>query len=1120
MVGRPSPPAIAGRLKAMSAALLLFLGGPGALAAPATAWLSSDVPVAFQHLTRAQGLSQGTVTCMLQDHQGYLWFGTERGGLNRYDGLHFTTYHHDAGNPASLASELVTCLMEDHQGRLWVGMDGGGVDCLDPETRTLHAVQAPASGPSGFGLDVSALAEDAQSNVWVGTEAEGLFVLPGGKPSPAGGGRGLPRELTWGGVGCLHADRQGTLWVGMQDQGVFQLTPGRDGGLGTFRFLAPDPRHPEASAPADCLDLARDDQGMLWIGTKAGLYRYDPSSGASRRFRSLPGDPTSLKGNLVRRVYLDRAGALWVGTDGGGLHKLLPGRPGAPARFRRISHDPRSGDSLASDAVESIFEDRSGVLWVGTFATGLNKLVLNPGRKDERERPSVRRFGFNPADPASLSGNLVNTMVEDRFGALWVGTDGAGVNRLAPPRGPGAPLRFERFATVPATGSQNDTLTCSFLGADGALWLGSYTGGLIKVEQASAGARPSFRHYLPNPAHPESTDNFILMAGEDHAGRLWVCPSGGALQRFDPRSGTFTKVRPANPPAAWNAGGDYGDLGEDAYGTLWLASRDGVDRFNPDTGEMRTYRREGRPGALGCQSVNDLLVTHDGHLYLACDGGLETAVIPPWTGAAPVFAHFGTPEGLPGDLAMGLVEDRQGALWVSTDGGLCRFDPAQGRAFPFPWQQYLPDAEAFHKAFYLARSGEVLFGGSNGLFLFDPAALFANQLPGPVVITDFQVFGKSVPLSAYAKDPADPLRITLTAKESLVSFEFAALHYAAPEANHYEYLLEGLESRWNATGNRHFVTYTTLPSGNYTLRVRAFNCDGSPCGEDLKLRIQVRPPFTRTLWFWLPLAAALLGLTALLLRYRLRHLHRRTAELERVVAERTQELAQANQALLDQSLTDALTGLHNRRYLDATIPGIMSQALRTHRNGVDGRSKVNLHTMFAMVDLDHFKRVNDTYGHQAGDVVLRQVGEILKNVARTSDTSVRMGGEEFLVIAHPTALMDATILPERIRRAVELHPFTLPTGGPLHLTCSVGFCLFPIVPPGQEKHSWEQVLGFADECLYAAKDQGRNAWVGAVPEGLEPPSGSEVPTALAELVEAGLLKVVTSLGKPVDPKFG
>lgn len=233
-----------------------------------------------------------------------------------------------------------------------------------------------------------------------------------------------------------------------------------------------------------------------------------------------------------------------------------------------------------------------------------------------------------------------------------------------------------------------------------------------------------------------------------------------------------------------------------------------------------------------------------------------------------------------------------------------------------------------------------------------------------------------------------------------------------------------------------------------------------------------------------------------------------------------QRLADVNQALEEMSLTDPLTGLRNRRFLTTRMPEDIAQVERTHRdlatNRVE-RMKLNVDVLFLMVDIDHFKIVNDQHGHRAGDLVLQQLSDILRAAARATDTVARVGGEEFLIVARQTARADAHVMPERIRAAVEAHPFDIGEGVPIHCTCSVGFCVFPLLMQEAGLFTWEQIVEVSDHCLYAAKRGGRNAWVGIVPNmgTLKGKQRGDLPADAPGLIRSGILPVVTSLQKPV-----
>jgi len=236
------------------------------------------------------------------------------------------------------------------------------------------------------------------------------------------------------------------------------------------------------------------------------------------------------------------------------------------------------------------------------------------------------------------------------------------------------------------------------------------------------------------------------------------------------------------------------------------------------------------------------------------------------------------------------------------------------------------------------------------------------------------------------------------------------------------------------------------------------------------------------------------------------------------------KLRAANHALAEMSLKDPLTSLANRRYLSTRIEEDLAQIHRLHRNGpadspvAPDRALLNIDVVFLMIDIDHFKQVNDRYGHAAGDSVLRQFAGILTRAMRGSDTVVSWGGEEFFVVAKQTARADAHIVAERIRSRVAAHPFDLGGGVTLHKTCSVGFASYPLTHDDPVRVSWEHVAGMADQCLYAAKTSGRDAWVGVHPTGPATENrlaGSGGDIRVAAMVEAGLLRVESNLTGPV-----
>ncbi len=891
------------RILILALALALTCGLQGKDVRPRP-WTDRPTAVQFQRLGVSQGLSQSTVYATLQDRRGFLWFGTED-GLNRYDGHTFRTFRREDGNAHSLRANWITCLLEDRRGALLVGTMAGGLHRFDRALETFRRVPLnPESGERSE--DITTLAEDEEGNLWVGTYGAGLAFL---NPMQMQAPQPVPQmllpmdtradSLPGYDIRTLLPAGQGQMWLGFQDGG---LALGRKDAQGhTFKaFPAPT----DGTAPRDINALGLDAHGVLWIGCEQGLYSLLPGQSRFQRHPAQPSNPEGLGRDLVRRIYTDRSGALWVGTDGGGLHRMLPrARAEAPPRFRRYISDSRDAFSLSSNAVESIYEDRAGVLWVGCYVAGLNKLVLH-GTGDSRDRSPLVKYLHSPSDPTSLSGNPVNAILVDRHGTLWVGTEAAGLNR-ALPRAPGTPLAFERIRARPGVAGalQDDVITCLYEDTQGQLWGGGFTGGLFRVDGSAPGQQVRFTHFRHQPGRRDSLpSNFVNAIRMDGRGTLWVGSQDGGLSRFDPRTGTFQAFSTRGQQLGTDT---VDDIREDAYGTLWLATFNGLGRFRPDTGELRMYLPERRPDSLSAPNLFCLHIDRSGALWAGTNGGgLNRMVIPPWDGPEPRFQRFDTSAGLPTNVITALQEDAQGILWVSTSRALCRFDPKVGKGRAVGAQDAILGNEFLRAAAFKAASGELFFGGTRGFNVFHPEDITINATVPPVVLTDFQLFNQSVPIGKPVRDRqildrsiTESSELTLRPGDTVVTFTFAALHFVAPEHNRYMYRMEGLEDTWSALGNRNLLTFTTLPPGNYVLRVRGSNSDGLWNEEGVRLRIRVLPPWYLTWWF---LGCSILSAFALLgsgLQWRVARLRRHNAELEDRVTHRTEALALANARL-------------------------------------------------------------------------------------------------------------------------------------------------------------------------------------------------------------------------------
>jgi diguanylate cyclase (GGDEF)-like protein len=1056
------------------------------LAAPA---LSAPVrPIRFDRLSLEQGLSQSTVMDVLQDRRGYIWLATED-GLNRFDGVSFKVYKHDPADVASLPSSFVWGVAEDTAGDLWVATTDG-------LAKWLRASDSVVRQEKLAGRHIRAVRfATKEKALWVGTRDSGLLRLDitTGQLTPFTHDAADPGSLSDNRIYAIYIDGKSRLWVGT-DAGLNLL--GEDGKR--FEHFTPNPADPSSLSDPKVRAILEDDTGTLWVGTSAGgLNRLNPATRRFEHFRHDPSVQGSLAHDQVRAILQDTDRRLWVGTAEG-LDLFESGRQ----TFAHYRHDPRNPSSLADEHVLALAQDRGGVLWVGTRLGGVHKW-----------NPLSWQFGHVAPDDENggLGSGHVTAFAEDRAGRLWIGTFDAG-------------LHVMDRTTGEMTAYRHDPKNERSLGSDqvmalrhdhgGDLWIGTLDAGLNRFSAATG----VFKRYLSDPKRPEGLSaNGVTSILEDREGRLWLGTYGGGLERLDPESGRFTHFRFDPTDSASLSGDRVSSLAESADGRLWVGSMEkGLNLLDPRSGRFRRYQhRAGDPASLPSDAVHTLFVDAAGGLWVGTHSGLSH--LPP-DGSS--FQTFTTKNGLPSDVVYGVRSDHQGRLWLSTNNGLSCFDPRRVQFKNYDVSDGLQSAEFNFGAWHQSPSGELFFGGVNGFNAFVPDRLRQAPQAPPVVLTSVSVGHR--PLGT---PPDETRRLNLGFRDKVLGFEFAALDFSAPQRNRFAYKLDGFDPEWVPLSGRRSVTYTNLNGGHYTFRLRAANSDGRWNEEGLAVGVDVAAAPWATPWaftgYFLFLGGSVLGMARVQQRKLdreaeyARMLETRVEERTRELSDRQRELERVNNDLAQASITDALTGLANRRFLTEYLDKEVALLHRRYRrlNEEPPTAEV-LDLAFIMIDLDHFKTINDSVGHAAGDAVLRQMRELLESVSRTSDIIVRWGGDEFLLVAREMSGDGLAELAERIRQRLAQHVFDIGEGRVVRTSCSVGFACYPFFKEQLDALSWEQVISVADRALYVAKASGRNAWVGFHP-GITalPIQGlfSAISHGTQQLVRDGTLRVSSSL---------
>jgi diguanylate cyclase (GGDEF)-like protein len=608
-------------------------------------------------------------------------------------------------------------------------------------------------------------------------------------------------------------------------------------------------------------------------------------------------------------------------------------------------------------------------------------------------------------------------------------------------------------------------------GSDGNMWVGTMGGGLNRIDPQTLRGEV----FQNDPAVPTSLGASGVMSLAEVDKQIWVGTFGGGISRYDARTRRFDNLRAGPEDGLHLSHNSITALARDRAGHVWIGTDGGgLNVWDIRSRRMYYYKRDGKQlDSLSSDSIFSLLVDDTGNVWIGTrGGGLDRVENPSGAPGHVRFTNYSEPQGLPNNTVYGLRADGKGNIWISTNFGLARLDPRTGSIQRFHRLHGLQAEEFNLGAHYRDRSGKLFFGGASGFNSFYPEVLEFNERPPRVVLTQFLKLNEPG-MSGVPEERIQ--RVSLSHRDDVVTFRFAALDFADPRANRYQYKLDGFDDDWVRADERRAATYTNLPGGHYVFRVRASNSDGVWSTQDLALPVDVAPSPWLSPWAYA--AYVLLALLVLLGVWyaQQRKIARAAAhrlELEQQVSDRTYELAQryreledANRKLEMASYTDTLTGLANRRYLMQHFPRLLAEEKATQGLAI------------MIIDLDALKPINDQHGHAAGDELIIEVSRTLRQANRPDDILERWGGDEFVVVAGAAHVEHACMLAERIRERVAKMKCTLPKGAVVRTSCSIGFTCLPFVPGRPAAVSWEHAVKIADLALYRAK-RGRNAWRG------------------------------------------
>ena len=794
-----------------------------------SAFLAQNKELQFDHITTENGLSNNSIWGILQDSQGFMWFGTN-GGLHRWDGNEFKIFTHDPNDSLSLSNNRIVTIMEDSKDFLWIGTQYG-LNKFDKRTEkfTRYIVEKKLGNLVERNY-IWSIIEMSDGTIWFGGNC-GLYKLAPGLNEMQSF---LPDSSS------SYETRYANHIFSFCEVNNTQLMVGTANGLFKFNttkksFTKITFGNPKLDRLLPIHKVYADPKGTLWIGTaNIGLIKYHLESKKYYQYISKPDDPYSINRSAIVTIFEDYNGELWIGTVGG-LNRFDP----KTNRFNLHKHKSNAVGSLSSSRISSIFRDRDLNLWVGTWDNGINKF--------SKWKNTFAHFKYNTEDPTGLGKGEVVGLCDDKNGDIWIAHWGGGVSHYNHDS-----EKFMRYFSNRPGEIRIRSIWVSSIYEDrsGNILVGSKGLDIININTKKV---VYFKSDPTNFSGMQKGNVSVLY--EDSHGIIWLGFLNNGLDRFDRNLGIFNHYG-HDPLDTLSLSDDHVlSIVQDMEENIWIGTKNGLNRIIDSSNEkiqfVRYSNEESDIKSISHNCVYNIFEDSKHRLWIGTEYGLNL-----YDSTNNGFISYTKDDGLQGNIIYSILEDDKNNLWLRTNTGLTKFIVDEEIFKNYDERDGLIDCRAVefgHKAFHKGKNGKIFIGGYKSVAVFHPDSLKDNPNPPQIVFTDFNLKNKSVKIGegSYLKRSITFAEsVELPYYESSFSFEFTALDYTVSDKNKFAYRLEGFDEDWIYTdASNRIAHYTNIDPGEYIFRVKGSNNDGVWNEEGASVKIIILPPWWATWWF-------------------------------------------------------------------------------------------------------------------------------------------------------------------------------------------------------------------------------------------------------------------------------